>query len=198
MSLASEAVRCEAEVEKQCGLILKTDPEFWDTRNKAVLALTELFGRYEQHPNVQDVLGMNVFRLLKEPIKSMMADLRSQQVRDTCALLTRMSHVCGDHMRHFLRDSFAFVLDGVKVPNKVMSGFVDECIINMIKNSTFKTAIHTLLMEIKESKAKGVRERCLVRPLFVSPLPPAHTCPTHRPAYPTQPNFSSFTRRRTT
>ena len=163
MSLAAEATRCENEVEKQCSLILKTDPEFWEIRNKAILALTELVARYDRHPNVQDIIGMSVFRLLKEPIKNMMADLRSQQVRDTCAFLSRLSQVTGDHMRHFLRDSFAFILDGVKVPNKVMSGFVDDCIINMIKNSTFKTALHTLLVEIKESKAKVVRERCLVR-----------------------------------
>jgi len=162
MSLAAEASRCEADVEKQCNLILKTDPEFWEIRNKAVLALTELVGKHERHPNVQDILGMSVFRLLKEPMKNMMADLRSQQVRDTCAFLSRLSQVTGDHMRHFLRDSFPFILDGVKVPNKVMSGFVDECIISMIKNTTFKTGIHTLLMEIKESKAKVVRERCLV------------------------------------
>ena len=173
MSLAAEAGRVEAEMEKQCALILKTDNEFWEIRNKAILALTELVGRYEKHANVQDILGMSVFRLLKEPIKNMIADLRSQQVRDTCAFLVRLSQIVGDHMRHFLRDSFAFILDGVKVPNKVMSGFVDECIMNMIKNTTFKTGIHILVSEIRDSKAKVVRERCLVsmnsRPLSLSP-----------------------------
>jgi hypothetical protein len=158
MSLAAEASRVEAEVEKQGAIILKTDAEFWEIRNKAILSLTELVGRYEKHANVQDILGMGVFRLLKEPIKNLIADLRSQQVRDTCAFLVRLSQVVGDHMRHFLRDSFAFILDGVKVPNKVMSGFVDDC----IKNTTFKTCIHVLVAEIRDSKAKIVRERCLV------------------------------------
>jgi len=178
MSLAAEASRVESEVEKQCAIILKTDNEFWEIRNKAILHLTELVGRYEKHANVQDILGMGVFRLLKEPIKNMIADLRSQQVRDTCAFLVRLSQIVGDHMRHFLRDSFAFILDGVKVPNKVMSGFVDECIMNMIKNTTFKTGIHILVSEIRDSKAKVVRERCLVSlssypsssRLIVSPL----------------------------
>jgi hypothetical protein len=181
MSLAAEASRVEAEMEKQCALILKTDNEFWEIRNKAILALTELVGRYEKHANVQDILGMSVFRLLKEPIKNMIADLRSQQVRDTCAFLVRLSQIVGDHMRHFLRDSFAFILDGVKVPNKVMSGFVDECIMNMIKNTTFKTGIHILVSEIRDSKAKVVRERCLVsmnsRPLSL-PLSVSSSCQT--------------------
>lgn len=162
-SIAAEAARLEAEVEKQCALILRTDTEFWEVRNKAVQALTELVGKYESHPSAQDIVGMGVFRLLKEPVKSMIADLRSQQVRDTCLFLTRLSQCVGDHLRHFLRDSFAFILDGVKVPNKVMHGYVDECIINLIKNATFRTAIPTILAEIKESKAKIVRERCLVR-----------------------------------
>lgn len=163
MSLTAEATRAEVEVEKQCGLILKTDSEFWEIRNKAILALTDLVIKYEKHPSVQDIIGMNVFRILKEPVKVMISDLRSQQVRDTCTFLTRLSQAVGDHMRHFLRDSFAAILDGVKVPNKVMSGYVDECIMNMIKNTTFKTGIHILVNEIKESKAKIVRERALVR-----------------------------------
>ncbi len=66
-------------------------------------------------------------------------------------------------MKLFLRDSFKNILDGVKVPNTVMSGYVDECIVTMIRHSTFKSAIPLIAIEIRENKAKYVRERCLVR-----------------------------------
>lgn len=65
-------------------------------------------------------------------------------------------------MKMLLRDIFTNILDGVKVPNKVMSGYVDECILEMIKHSTFKSAIPSIVNEIVNSKAKNLRERCLV------------------------------------
>jgi len=103
----------------------------------------------------------NIFRILREPVKSMICDLRSQQVRDTCFFLSKLSSVCGDHIKGYLREIFGSILDALKVPNKVMSGFVDDCINNMIRNATFKMCIPMIVAEIKESKAKHVRERCI-------------------------------------
>lgn len=65
-------------------------------------------------------------------------------------------------MKLFLRDSFPHILEGIKVPNKVMSGYVDECIFQMIRLTTFKSGIPILAQEIKENKSKLVREKCLV------------------------------------
>lgn len=85
-----------------------------------------------------------------------------------CTLLTVLAQICGDRMKMLLRDIFTNILDGVKVPNKVMSGYVDECILEMIKHSTFKSAIPSIVNEIINSKAKNLRERCLVTALFLS------------------------------
>jgi hypothetical protein len=71
-----------------------------------------------------------------------------------------LSLVTKDHIRFFLRETFEFIFSAVKQPNKVMSGYVDECIIFMIRHSTFKSALSTLLSEIKDSRSKAVRERC--------------------------------------
>lgn len=65
-------------------------------------------------------------------------------------------------MKFLLRETFCFILDGVKVPNRVMSGYVDNAILTLIKNATFKSCIPSLVSEIRDSKAKMVRERCLV------------------------------------
>jgi hypothetical protein len=83
-------------------------------------------------------------------------------VRDTCAFLTRVSLITKEAMRHFLRETFESIFVASKVPNKVMSGFVDDCIIVLIRNTTFKSAIPLIVAEIRDSRSKSVRERCFV------------------------------------
>lgn len=78
----------------------------------------------------------------------------------------KLAEITGDKMKALLRDCFATVLECIKVPHKVTSGYVDECIIHMIKHVTFKSAIVLIMHEIKDSKAKMARERCLVRYLL--------------------------------
>ena len=70
--------------------------------------------------------------------------------------------VCGDHARNFLRDAFIFILDAIKIPGKIFAGYADECILSIIRTCSFKSSIPLIAKEIKESKAKFVRERCLV------------------------------------
>ena len=154
----------ERRVEQLCAVIMEHPPEFWEERNKAMLELTSLVGEYEHDASmyeIQEVFTSQIFRLLREAVKSMISDLRSQQIRDTCLFLIKLSSVCKDHVRHFLRDTFSSLLDALKVPNKVMSAYVDDCIRNMIGVSNFRGCIPLIVMEIKESKAKGVRERCI-------------------------------------
>jgi CLASP N terminal len=154
----------DGKVEVLCNQILKTDSEFWEIRNKAVLSLTSLISQYEgaEFSKIQEIFNSNVFRLLKDPVKSVISDLRSQQIRDICIFLIKFSEITKDHMKAFLREAFCFILDGIKVPNRVMSGYVDNAIMTMIKNSTFKSCIPLLVCEIRDSKAKLVREKCLV------------------------------------
>lgn len=63
----------EAKVDKECSLILKTDSEFWEIRNKAMLSLLALAAQYEGSPPelCQKAWNLEVFRILKDPIKSM-------------------------------------------------------------------------------------------------------------------------------
>lgn len=65
-------------------------------------------------------------------------------------------------MKLFLRDMFPSILEGIKVPNKVMSGYIDECIMNLIHFTVFKTAVPVIVVEIRDNKAKFVREKCMV------------------------------------
>lgn len=154
----------EYAVENICGNLLKKSAEFWEDRNKAMLELTRLITKFEgaSPATLHEMFNINVFRALIEPVKQMILDLRSQQVRDTCIFLTQLSKITGDLMRFFLRDTFESIFIAVKVPHKIMSGYVDECIISMLQHTTFKSAIPVIIDEYKKSKSKAAREKCLV------------------------------------
>jgi hypothetical protein len=152
----------ENKIEKQCNIITKTNREFWETSNKAMLELTCIIEEYEDASInvINDIFNHNVFSMLQDPIKHLLCDLRSQQVRDTCLFLNKLAEITKDHMKFLLREIFSSLLDGIKNPNKVMSSFVDATIIHIIKHSTWKPALTMLINEIKDNKAKRVREHC--------------------------------------
>ena len=163
--MALTPFQLERQTEALCQQIKSTNAEFWEVRNKAVLGLLALISQYDHAPaaTVHESFSPTFFRLLKEPLKDMISDLRSQQVRDVCQFLVKLTEIAKDnaHLKAMLREVFTFILDGIKVPNRVMSGFVDNAIIAMIKHTTFKTCLPSLIAEIKTSKAKLVREHCL-------------------------------------
>jgi len=144
----------EKRVEACCGTILQFVPEFWEDRNRAMLELTVAVGEYEGAgvAEVQEVFTTQLFRTMREPIRSMVSDLRSLQIRDTCLFLIKLSLVCRDHVRLFLREVFPALLVALKVPNKVMSAYVDDCIRQMIGNANFRVCLPMLVADIRESK----------------------------------------------
>ncbi len=82
-------------------------------------------------------------------------------------MLSTLAQKSQDKMKPFLRDSFPAILEGIKVPNKVMSGYVDDCIFRMIGDTSFKSGIGVLAQELRDNKSKLVREKCLVRFFFL-------------------------------
>lgn len=47
------------------------DAEFWDTRNKAILTLTELVSKWEDSAQCHVAISSNVYRALRDPVISM-------------------------------------------------------------------------------------------------------------------------------
>lgn len=67
----------EGTVEALCQTIMKTDTEDWEVRNKAMVQLAELVAKHKDDPpaTLNEIFTANVFRALKEPIKSMVCDV---------------------------------------------------------------------------------------------------------------------------
>lgn len=61
----------EAKIEYLCDQILKADSENWDTRNRAVIQITELILEYDglSAADLNDAFTPNLYRSLKEPVK---------------------------------------------------------------------------------------------------------------------------------
>ena len=121
----------ESKVEKYCSIILhKSDPnqndirqndQFWESRNKSIIELTNLFKQQQDFlkTNVNDILNSSILRNLVGPIKSLMSDLRSQQIRDTCLFLSNLSSILGDHSKSFLSIFTSFL----KLHNIIITTF---------------------------------------------------------------------------
>ena len=63
----------EEKVEGACSTILKTDPENWGLRNKALLQIIALVSSHQSEPpeRLNEIFTSNLFRTLKEPVKNM-------------------------------------------------------------------------------------------------------------------------------
>ena len=60
----------EERVEALCTIIIRTDPEDWVVRNKALLHISELVSKCTpEHPRI--AFTSNIFRALNEAIKAM-------------------------------------------------------------------------------------------------------------------------------
>lgn len=66
----------ENKIEFNCNLVLKTDSEFWEIRNKGIVALRNLFAQLENTPNANEYATANIFRMLKDPVKLMVSQTR--------------------------------------------------------------------------------------------------------------------------
>jgi hypothetical protein len=70
---AKDALKMESTIALHCGAIMKADSD-WEVKNTAVLALTAHVKAFKaknvEQSVVHDLFGMNIFRLLKEPLQS--------------------------------------------------------------------------------------------------------------------------------
>lgn len=154
----------DTAIAAQCEILAETSSDMWEKKNKAITDLIHIFIYSGSTFALQSAFlkNPNLYRSLKEPLKKLLGDLRSQQVRDTCTLLNIMSIMLGDQMRVLLRDICETMLDSVKVANKVISGYIDDCILCLLKHVTNKSCIGIIWSNFVQNKSKSFRERCLL------------------------------------
>ena len=72
-SMDTEVISIEQKVENYCHVVVKTDAEDWEKRNRALTQMTDLFGQFmdRSREELNVIFTAHVYRCLKEPIKLM-------------------------------------------------------------------------------------------------------------------------------
>ncbi|KAG7387803.1 hypothetical protein PHYBOEH_008136 [Phytophthora boehmeriae] len=140
------------------------NPDNWQERNAALLEMQRAFEKLETEAPVGSVaasLSTDVWKTLR-PLKGMVQDLRSQIVKEVCALLTTISRVTRDAMAPFLRDILPTLVEVRGSGNKVCGTYCGECLEAVVTQTVVKGATLRLFVDILlESKNKLIRLCCI-------------------------------------
>lgn len=170
----------ESQAENFNHIVMGKPAEFWIEKHDACLKLTKLVESFADSPPaiISEKFTHSFFKFLKEPIRLLIVDLRSQQVKAVANLLRSLTEVAPDQVKYLIRDIYTSIFYAVKVPSKLMSGYVDEYILIMIRSATFRFLIPSIVQEICESKAGKVREKFVVmeRNYIYSVVQFIHSC----------------------
>ncbi|RLN47851.1 hypothetical protein BBJ29_002811 [Phytophthora kernoviae] len=140
------------------------NPDNWQERNAALLEMQRAFEKLETEAMVGSVaasLSTDMWKTLR-PLKGMVQDLRSQIVKEVCALLTTISRVTRDAMAPFLRDILPTLVEVRGSGNKVCGAYCGECLEAVVAQTVVKGATLRLFVDILlESKNKLIRLCCI-------------------------------------
>ncbi|GMF14903.1 unnamed protein product [Phytophthora lilii] len=121
------------------------------------------FEQLERAPpgSVAASLSTDVWKTLR-PLKGMVQDLRSQIVKEVCALLATISRVTRDAMAPFLRDVLPVLVEVRGSGNKVCGTYCGECLEAVVTQTVVKGATLRLFVDILlDSKNKLIRLCCI-------------------------------------
>uniref|UniRef100_M4BWR5 CAP-Gly domain-containing protein n=1 Tax=Hyaloperonospora arabidopsidis (strain Emoy2) TaxID=559515 RepID=M4BWR5_HYAAE len=139
-----------------------------DNWQERLAALNEMQRAFEQLERDAPATGAIAASLSTEmwknlrPLRSLIQDLRSQLVKEVCALLTTVSRVTGDAMAPFLRDVLPTLVEVRGSGNKVCGSYCSECLDAIVTQTVVKGATLRLFVSILlESKNKLIRLCCI-------------------------------------
>lgn len=139
--------------------------ENWQERSAALSEMQRAFEQLEKDAlaggSVGTALSTDVWKTLR-PLKGMVQDLRSQIVKEVCALLTTISRVTRDAMAPFLRDILPTLVEVRGSGNKVCGTYCGECLEAVVTQTVVKGATLRLFVDmLLDSKNKLIRLCCI-------------------------------------
>ncbi|RLN60279.1 hypothetical protein BBJ28_00020861 [Nothophytophthora sp. Chile5] len=138
--------------------------ENWQERLAALGEMSRAFEQLEAAPpagGVSASLSTEVWKTLR-PLKGMVQDLRSQIVKEVCALLTTISRVTRDAMAPFLRDVLPTLVEVRGSGNKVCGTYCGECLEAVVAQTVVKGAtLRQFVDMLLDSKNKLIRLCCI-------------------------------------
>ena len=113
----------EAQSEHFAAAITGRAPEFWEEKHEAMMKLTKSVREYMgvDADIINEKFTTTFYKNLKEPLRVMISDLRSQQVREAANLLTALVEVSKDHIKTNPKPTFVGP-GGTKTGTKTVLG----------------------------------------------------------------------------
>lgn len=137
------------------------NPDNWQERLNALLEMQKTFEAMEQDGSLLPALSSDVWKTLK-PLKTMVQDLRSQIVKEVCALLTTISRTTRDAMAPFLREILVTLLEVRGSGNKVCGTYCSDCIDTIVTQTVVKGPTLRMFVDmLLDSKNKLIRLSCI-------------------------------------
>ncbi|TDH70857.1 hypothetical protein CCR75_007173 [Bremia lactucae] len=138
--------------------------ENWQERMVALGEMQRAFATLETDSpsgTVAGNLSTEMWKTLR-PLKGMVQDLRSQIVKEVCALLTTISRVTRDAMAPFLRDVLPTLVEVRGSGNKVCSTYCGKCLEEIVTHTVVKGATLRLFVDLLlDSKNALIRLCCI-------------------------------------
>lgn len=132
----------------------------WQERMNALVEMQRAFESLDTIAGGKNV-STDVWRALK-PLKGMIQDLRSQIVKEVCALLVTISKTTRDAMVPFLREILQSLIDVRGGGNKVCGNYCGECLETMVTYTVVKGPTLRFFVDLMlESKNKMIRLSCI-------------------------------------
>lgn len=138
--------------------------ENWQERMAALIEMQRAFELLEKDPpsgTVAASLSSEMWKTLR-PLKGMVQDLRSQIVKEVCALLAVISRVTRDAMAPFLRDVLPTLVDVRGSGNKVCGTYCGECLEAIVTQTVIKGATLRLFVEILLNSKNSLIRLCCI------------------------------------
>uniref|UniRef100_A0A7R9UDW2 CAP-Gly domain-containing protein n=1 Tax=Pinguiococcus pyrenoidosus TaxID=172671 RepID=A0A7R9UDW2_9STRA len=159
MAAFADVSRLLSACEDVAQEILSNEDE-WEKRDAAVLRLSEAFQGAEDVAEASADDLKSLWRVLKEPLKCVVTDLRSELVRDACAALEVLAAVTRDGFRPLLRDLMTHLVQNLANGNKLIARHSDESLQVLLHECRWRGAIQLLSEKLIQSRSKPQRESC--------------------------------------
>jgi len=125
----------------------------WEKRDDGVHTIRQLFEQAEPGD-----VAVEALRPLREAFESTLKDLRSTLVRDSCAALAALAQTAQDTAAPLVRALLPVLIDQAGSPNKVIRGYAEECMMEVVRNVHSKHQIAALCNLSSTHKSKDSRD----------------------------------------
>jgi hypothetical protein len=151
----------EGPIQDFATIIENTQPEDWQRRTSAFMALVNTIPSGSEYSNGQAWYNSPpILRHMAIPLSALLSDARSTVVKRTCEFCTDLFAKCQSDARYLLKDIMPTILAVHAQTVQVIRTYVQNMIIETMRVCPCKMCMPMWLDRLKSDKSRTVREAC--------------------------------------